>query len=277
MRRPQRRNWQESQSAASTTIALYVQDPPHCEYRTSSLLRRTGIHIRPPPRQLLRHCLQSLRPCVLVRRVVVRLVIISLVCVCHSRPLLHGKDVCRGIHLRLVVQPCRHVSNRHVIPIRIAITRLADYGIHARCKCYLSGRSFAEEFCIDMDAFAVNLLDVFGGIRRVAGVEVPADAEQVAWVELYFLAFEGIVDSFGDVSLQAGHVTVLHPRDSRFPEDRVKMRLSTCVELDLRFGKCGGHERKVVRGRHDIWPTDSLKGCNDGVARGQGYLTRSRL
>ncbi len=181
------------------------------------------------------------------------------------------------IHLCLVIQPCRHVPNGHVIPVRVAITRFADYGIHARCECYLSGRSFAEKFGVDMDAFAVNLLDVLGGIRRVAGVEVPADAEQVARVELYFLAFEGIVDGFGDVSLQAGHVTVLHPGDSRFTEDRVKMRLSTFVELDLRFGKCGGHERKVVRRRHVIWPTDSLKGCNDGVARGQGYLTRSRL
>ena len=198
-------------------------------HRIPSLLRRIGIHILPSPRQLQRHGLQSLRPYVVIRRVVVRLAVISLVCIRLPRPLLHGEDVLTRIHLRLIIQPSRHIPNSHVVPVRIAIAGFADNGIHARRECYLGRPSPAKELGVEMDAFAVDLLDVLFGIRKVAGVEVPADAEQVARVELDFLAFEDVVDGFGDISLQPGHVTVLHPGHTRFPEEQVKMERSTCA------------------------------------------------
>ena len=198
-------------------------------HRVPSLLRRIGIHILPPPRQLQRHGLQSLRPYVVIRRVIVRFVVISLVCIRFPRPLLHSEDVFTRIHLRLIIQPSRHIPNSHVVPVRIAITRFADNGIHARRECYLGRPSSAKELGVEVDAFAVDLLDVLFGIRRVAGVEVPADAEQVARVELDFLAFEDAVDGFADISLQAGHVTVLHPGHTGFPEGQVKTERSTCA------------------------------------------------
>lgn len=131
------------------------------------------------------------------------------------------------IRLGLIIQPRRHVPNGHVVPIRVTIAGLADNGIHAGREGYLRSQSFAEEFGVEMYAFAVDLIQVFGGIRRVAGVEVPADAELVARVELDLLAFESSVDGFGDVSLQSGHVAVLHRRDSRLPIDQVKKEQNT--------------------------------------------------
>ena len=106
---------------------------------------------------------------------------------------------------------------------------MVDDGIHAGGEGDLGGASFAEEFGVEVDAFAVDLVDVFGGIRKVTRVEVPADAELVAGVELDSLVFESFVDGFGDISLQTGYVTVLHSDDSRFPVRQVKMELRTCA------------------------------------------------
>ena len=131
------------------------------------------------------------------------------------------------VHLGLIIQPSRHIPDRHVVSDRVAVTGFADNGVHAGGEGDLDGASFAEEFGVEVDAFAVDLVDVFGGIGKVTRVKVPADAELVAGVELDSLVFEGFVDGFGDISLQAGHVTVLHSNDSRFTVGQVKMELST--------------------------------------------------
>lgn len=133
------------------------------------------------------------------------------------------------IHLGLIVQPSRHIPHRHVVSIRVAVTGFADNGIHAGGEGDLGGASFAEEFGVEVDAFAVDLVDVLGGIGKVTRVEVPADAELVAAVELDSLVFESFVDGLGDVSLQTGYVTVLHSDDAGFPVGQVKMDLSTWV------------------------------------------------
>ena len=185
----------------------------------SLLLRRGSVHIPPPPRQLQRHLLQSLGSPVVIRRVVVRLAVVRPVRVRLPRPLLHREHVRRRVHLGLVVQPGRHVPDRHVVPVRVPVAGLADDGVHARRECYLRRAPLAEELRVQVHAFAVDLFDVLGRVRWVAGVEVPADAELVPRVELDLLAFEGDVDGFANVPLQAGHVSVLHPGHSGFPEN----------------------------------------------------------
>ena len=128
----------------------------------------------------------------------------------------------RRVHLRLIIQPSRHVPNRHVVSIRVAVAGFVDKGIHARRECYFRGSSFAEEFRVDVHAFAVDLVNVLGRIGEVAGVKVSANAELVPRFELDVLAFESIVNGFRDVSLQTGHIAILHPEDSRFPRDQFK-------------------------------------------------------
>lgn len=234
------------------------------------------MHVLPPRRQFRRHGLQSLGPHVIIGRVVIRLVVVRPVRVRFPRPLLHRKDVRVRVRLRSIIQPGRHVADGHVESARVAVTGWVDNGIRGRRERYLRRRSFAEELRVEVDAFAVDQPDVLGGIRRVAGVEVPADAEQVAGLELDLLASESTVDGFGDVALQTGHVTILPPDDgrfpdgSRFPTDR-QIKNGTeyvCVHSDLRFGKCGGHEDKFARGCHNVGSANSFKGCNERVARG---------
>ena len=165
-------------------------------HRTPSLLRRRSVHVPPPPRQLQRHLLQRLRPPVGVRRVVVRLAVVRLVRVRLAGPLLHREDVRRRVRFGLVVQPGRHVVDRHVVSDRIAVAGRVDHGGRAGREGDLGGAVFAEEFGVEVDAFAVDLVDVLGGVGRVAGVEVPADAEEVAGLELDFLGFEDVGDGF---------------------------------------------------------------------------------
>ena len=107
----------------------------------------------------------------------------------------------RGIHLGLIIQPSRHIAHGHVISVGIAIPRLIDNGIHSRGESDLGSASLGKELGVEVDAFAVDLVDILGGIGKVAGVEVPADAELVARVELDFDVFESVADGFGDVSL----------------------------------------------------------------------------
>ena len=198
-------------------------------HRNSSLLRRRSIHILPPSRQLERHLLQSLCPSVLVRRVIIRLVVIGFICISLSGPLLHRIDMRGRIHLRLIIKPSRHVTNSHVISVGIAITRLAEDGACTRRERYFGGRPSTKELSVQVYTFAVDLLDIFTGIRRVAGVKVPANAELVAYIKLDPLVSESVVDSFRYISLQSGYITILHPRDSRFSKDTVKTEVSMCI------------------------------------------------
>ena len=46
---------------------------------------------------------------------------------------------------------------------------------------------------------------------------------------------------------------------------------------DLRFGERGRHEHQIAGGKHVFGSTDGLKGCDEGVARGYGDLTRCWL
>lgn len=133
--------------------------------------------------------------------VIVWFAIISGVRIIHSRPLLHRKDVCSSVRLRLIIQPSRHIPDSHVVPDGIAITGRVDNGVRVRGEGYLCGPSFAKELGVEVYAFAVDLLDISCGVRKVARVKVPADTELVAYVELDFLAFEGVADRFGNISL----------------------------------------------------------------------------
>ena len=195
--------------------------------RLYSFLRCRGIHVFPSLGQFPGHSFQSLGPYVSIRRVGVRFSVIGAIPIRFSRPLFHRKNVRRRVHLRLIIQPSRHIPNRHVVEYRVAIAGFVDNGIRARRESDFRGASFAEEFRVDVHAFAVDLVNVLCRIGEVAGVKVPADAELVAWFELDVLAFECVADGFRDVSLQAGHVAILHPGGSRFPKDQFKTEPST--------------------------------------------------
>lgn len=188
-------------------------------FATESLLKRTSINIAPPPCQLDRHITQSLGG------------------IRGPRPLLHGEHM-RGVALfreinvglRLVIQPGRVIPDGHVV--LVGITEAGCVGAaHAHHEGYLGGLLFAEELGVDVLPFAVLLFDALFGVGGVAGVGVPADAEQVTLFELDFLAFEGVIDGFGDVSLQSGYVLVLPPGGFIGPEDLVKRDLSTWLSI----------------------------------------------
>ena len=121
------------------------------------------------------------------------------------------------VGLRLIIQPGRHVPHRHVVPDRIPLARFVDNRPGARREGYLGRLPCAEEFGVEVHAFAVDLGDLLGWIWRIAWVEVPSDPEQVARLELDLLVLERYIDGFCDVSLQSGHVAVFHAGLAGFP------------------------------------------------------------
>lgn len=134
------------------------------------------------------------------------------------------------VGLGLIIQPGRVIPNGHVVLVGIAETGCVG-AAHVHHECYLGGLSFAEELGVDVLPLAGLLIDALLRVRRVAGVGVPADAEKVTRFELDFLAFEGIVDGFGDVSLQSGHILVFPAGNFVCPNDLVRRDLNTWVSI----------------------------------------------